>query len=70
MGNISTSLHLKNVININGLWSGKMTMRRTNIYLPLRMLQKLRDEAKALGISVAELIRRIIDLYFGGKECK
>jgi len=68
MGNISTSRHLKNAINTNGLWNGKMTMHRTNIFLPLRMLQRLRDEAKALGISVAELVRWIIDKYFEGEE--
>jgi len=38
-------------------------MKRFQIYLPLRMWESLKKEAKQLEISVAELIRRIIDQY-------
>jgi hypothetical protein len=37
--------------------------QRTNIYLTLRQLRELRAEARTLGISRAELIRRILDAH-------
>lgn len=41
------------------------TMRapRLNLHLSQPQQEFLRDEAKRLGIPVAEVIRRIIDLY-------
>jgi hypothetical protein len=47
-------------------------MRRTNIYFTERQWKELSRQAKQLGISVAELIRRILDqaLFEQGKENK
>jgi hypothetical protein len=42
-------------------------MKRFQIYLPVRMWERLKKEAAALGISIAELIRRILDKYFEKK---
>jgi len=39
-------------------------MKRFQIYLPIRMWEQLKKEANALEISIAELIRRIIDKFF------
>jgi predicted DNA binding protein len=39
------------------------TMNRTNIYLSEPQQAQLKIMAKELGISVSELIRRIIDKY-------
>jgi len=39
-------------------------MKRFQIYLPVRMWDRLKKQAQKLGISIAELIRRIIDEYF------
>ena len=38
-------------------------MKRTQIFLPDQLIAKLKDLAIATGISVAEHIRRAIDLY-------
>jgi predicted HicB family RNase H-like nuclease len=38
-------------------------MQRTNIYLTERQQKRLSAEAKRLGISLAELIRRILDQH-------
>ena len=38
-------------------------MHRTNIYLTERQQKRLSAEAKRLGISLAELIRRILDQH-------
>lgn len=38
-------------------------MKRTNIFLPEQLLEKLRTLADKTGLSVAELIRRAIDEY-------
>ena len=35
-------------------------MQRTNLHLPLQMLKRLRVLAVKQGISVAELVRRIL----------
>jgi hypothetical protein len=40
-------------------------MFRISISLPLRQLAWLRAEAKRLGISIAELLRRMIDTHRG-----
>ena len=42
-------------------------MKRTQIYLTKQELLKLKEESFKNGISKSELIRRIIDLYFGEK---
>jgi len=39
-------------------------MKRFQIYLPVQSWSKLKTESKRLGISIAELIRRIIDSSF------
>jgi len=38
-------------------------MKRTNIFLPIPLLAKLRALSDATGLSVAEHIRRAIDEY-------
>jgi hypothetical protein len=38
-------------------------MHRTNIYLTDRQMTELKKEAKKIGISLAELIRRIFDAH-------
>lgn len=39
-------------------------MIRKQFYLPVKQAKKLTDIAKDKGISVAELVRRILDDYF------
>jgi hypothetical protein len=44
-------------------------MKRVQIYLTLRLIGLLRSDAKKFGISVSEMIRRILDEYYnGGKK--
>lgn len=43
-------------------------MKRTQIYLSKQQLIKLKQQAKKIGISKSEFIRRIIDLYFEERE--
>jgi len=43
-------------------------MHRTNIYLTERQQKALQKEAQKLGVSVAELIRRILDKHLDGKQ--
>jgi len=43
-------------------------MHRTNIYLTERQKKALHKEARKLGVSVAELIRRILDKHLDGKQ--
>ena len=38
-------------------------LRRTNIYLTSRQHSALEKEAKRLGITISELIRRALDRY-------
>jgi predicted DNA-binding protein len=38
-------------------------MRRTNIFLPEPLIERLRALSERTGLSVAELIRRAIDEY-------
>lgn len=38
-------------------------MERTNIYLPLPMLKRLRTVAAKRGVSVAELVRNAIEHF-------
>jgi hypothetical protein len=42
-------------------------MQRMQIYLTTVELEKLRNEAKNLGLPTAEYIRRIIDRFFEEK---
>ena len=43
-------------------------MKRTQIYITENQSIKLKEEAKELGISLAELIRRILDSYLAGSK--
>jgi len=43
-------------------------MKRTNIYLSHIQIERLQGESKKTGLSVAELIRRAIDLFFREEE--
>lgn len=43
-------------------------MHRTNIYLTERQEKMLQKEATKLGISMAELIRRVLDTYLERKK--
>ncbi|HVB58830.1 MAG TPA: ribbon-helix-helix domain-containing protein [Candidatus Acidoferrales bacterium] len=47
-----------------------MAYTRTNIYLTQPEMKALEKESKALGISMAELIRRILDKHIAqqGKQ--
>ena len=38
-------------------------MKRTSIYLSEQQLKLLREESRVRGLTVAELVRRAIDLY-------
>jgi Ribbon-helix-helix domain len=38
-------------------------MKRTNVYLTERQLERLRVRAGQEGVAIAELIRRAIDVY-------
>lgn len=38
-------------------------MQRTNIYLAVQQLTRLKALSKQVGVSVSELIRRAIDLF-------
>ena len=40
-----------------------MSMKRVNYHLPIRQLQAMRELSKQTGLTVAELIRRAIDVY-------
>ena len=42
-------------------------MRRTNIYFPLPMWEKLKAMPKAADLSVSEILRRAIDAYLKKK---
>lgn len=41
----------------------KETMKRTNIYLSKGQGEKLKERSKDLGLSVAEIVRRAVDIY-------
>jgi len=43
-------------------------MIKLNFYLPKPQLEKLQKESRETGLSIAELIRRAIDLYFRKKR--
>lgn len=43
-------------------------MERTNIYLTKPQLEKLRKVAAESGLTVAELVRRAIDLFLKAEE--
>lgn len=43
-------------------------MKRKDFYLTERQIAALEKEAKQKGITVAELIRRIIDEYYDAKK--
>ena len=43
-------------------------MNRTNIYLSDRQTNKFKEMSKKKGITVAELIRRILDEWLDGQE--
>lgn len=50
----------------DGLPSNSMV--RTNIYLTQPQVSRLRDQAEASGLSVAEIVRRAIDSYYDKEE--
>jgi predicted DNA-binding protein len=43
-------------------------LKRTNIYLSTIQVDKLNKLSESTGLSVAELIRRAIDVFFDKKE--
>lgn len=43
-------------------------MKRTHIFLPQPIIDKLKALSKKTGLSVAELIRRAVDAYLGRKK--
>ncbi len=45
-----------------------MGMKRTHVFLPDQMIALLHALAKKTGLSVAEHIRRALDLYLKGKQ--
>ena len=47
-----------------------MKMKRVLLCMTEREVKMLKDESKELGISLAELVRRIIDKYIGDKDKK
>ncbi len=63
IGNFVVDIKLKRCM----LNTMKETMRRTNIYLSNGQDEKLKERSKSLGLSVSEIIRRIIDDYLERK---
>lgn len=49
------------IVNVEENKMARITMIRNQIYLTERQKEKLKKEAKILGIPTAELIRRILD---------
>ena len=45
-------------------------MKRTNIYLTERQMKALQKKADKMGLSMAELVRRILDEYLDKEERK
>jgi len=45
-------------------------MKLTGLYLSERQLEYLRNESKEKGISVSEIIRRVLDSYCFGEAIK
>lgn len=43
-------------------------MIKKNFYFSKEQINKLEKEASKTGINVSEILRRIVDLYFGDKE--
>ncbi len=43
---------------------------RTNIYLPLEQVERLRKLARKKDVSVSELIRRAVEAYLAQQEGK
>jgi len=39
-------------------------MKRTHVFLPEPLIQRLKAEAKKTGLTAAEIIRRALDQYF------
>ena len=48
----------------------KVHMKRNNYYLTLKEIENLETEAREIGCSVSEVIRRVLDLYFYKKNKK
>ena len=42
---------------------GECIMKRTQIYITINQSERLKERAEKIGISVSELIRRILDEY-------
>jgi len=38
-------------------------MKRTNLYLPLTLIERLKEKAVKTGYSVSELVRQAIELF-------
>ena len=53
---------------ISGEYVYNVRMKRKDFYLTEPQIKAMEIEAKRLGITVAELLRRIIDLYFEKKS--
>jgi len=49
-------------IEKKGVYS-KLTMKRTNIHLSEKQIERLKALSKETGLTVAELVRRAIDEY-------
>lgn len=47
-----------------------MKMIRTNFYYPPRMIVRLKQIAKILGLPVSEIIRRAVDKYLDEEHWK
>jgi hypothetical protein len=52
------------------MYHGAMTYTRTNIYITTPEKKALEKESKLLGISFAELVRRILDEHIKKTEVK
>jgi predicted DNA binding CopG/RHH family protein len=44
------------------------TVKRTNIYLTDRQMKALQKKAAKIGVSIAELVRRILDEHIDREE--
>lgn len=49
---------------------GTSAMRRTQVWLPLPVIDWLKEQAGEEGVSYAELVRRAIDMYRDFKEAE
>ena len=45
-----------------------LPMKRTNFYLPITLLTRLKDKARETGYSVSELVRQAIERFLTGEK--